>query len=203
MNGIIEKGISIIEDTTKQEILSKEILKDIPHVREFLDGKFGSYIVILVVAFIIYISITNVQYSIRKSALARKVTLKRTKNFYRTLCRFGISIQNHPKEWNELRSILYNVCKSPEIPTELKRKLKRKLEKKGLVADRVFVTDNYVSPAKKAEKAVKTEQTEKTKETKKTEKNEKTVKPEQTEKTEKNEQVVNTEKQEPHEAQSN
>jgi len=121
MNEIFEKGLSIVEDVTKEEILSKEIIRDIPHVKELLNGQIGSYIIAVFVVFILYIWFSNIQYFFRKNAVAKKVTLRNTMKFYKILCRFGISIQNHPKVWNELRSIFYNINRSSQIPTELKK----------------------------------------------------------------------------------
>lgn len=143
MGKAVEQIVEIINNFVKEEILSKEIIRDIPQARQVLNGGIGKYIIGAVIVFVLYLWITNIQYSLRKHALKKKITLKNAMKFYKILCRFGVSIQNHPNVWNELRSIFYNVNKSSLIPTELKVKLKTRLEKKGLVVGRIDVIDNY------------------------------------------------------------
>ena len=139
----VKQIIDIINNFVKEKILSQEIIRDIPQAKQVINGGIGKYIVTLVIVFVVYLWITNIQYSLRKHALKKKITVKNAMKFYKILGRFGVSIQNHPNVWNELRSIFYNVNKSTLIPTELKVKLKARLETKGLVVGRINIIDNY------------------------------------------------------------
>ena len=143
MDKSIEKGMEVIEELAKDEIMSNKIVRKIPDARRFIDGNIGKYIVFIVIFLVLYTWFINIVYYFIKRAVMKKITLNNVMKFYKILCFFGVSIQNHPKVWNELRTIFYNINKSELIPTELKKKLKVKLEKKGLVISRITIIDNY------------------------------------------------------------
>ena len=62
---------------------------------------------------------------------------------YKTLCKFGVGIRNHPTVWGEYRDMFYKINQSPDVPTELKQKLKDRLVKKGLYINNMRIIDNY------------------------------------------------------------
>ena len=62
---------------------------------------------------------------------------------YKTLCKFGVGIRNHPQVWGEYRDMFYKINQSPDVPSELKQKLKDRLVKKGLYINNMRIIDNY------------------------------------------------------------
>lgn len=57
--------------------------------------------------------------------------------------KFGVKINNHPKDWGEYRDMFYKINGSSQIPTELKEKIKARLIKKGLYINNIKIINNY------------------------------------------------------------
>lgn len=57
--------------------------------------------------------------------------------------KFGVKINNHPKDWGEYRDMFYKINGSSQIPTELKEKIKARLIKKGLYINNTKIINNY------------------------------------------------------------
>lgn len=81
--------------------------------------------------------------SIRMKAAKYSPTQENARRVYKTLCKFGIGIRNHPKVWGEYRDMFYKINQSPDVPSELKQKLKDRLVKKGLYINNMRIIDNY------------------------------------------------------------
>lgn len=81
--------------------------------------------------------------NIRMKAAKYSPTQENARRVYKTLCKFGIGIRNHPKVWGEYRDMFYKINQSPDVPSELKQKLKDRLVKKGLYINNMRIIDNY------------------------------------------------------------
>ena len=101
--------------------------------------------IILLLLMIIFIRslILAVVLNIRMKAAKRSPTQANAWRVYKTLCKFGIGIRNHPKVWGEYRDMFYKINQSPDVPSELKQKLKDRLIKKGLYINNTRIIDNY------------------------------------------------------------
>ena len=81
--------------------------------------------------------------SIRMKAAKYSPTHENARRVYKTLCKFGIGIRNHPKVWGEYRDMFYKINQFHDVPSELKQKLKDRLVKKGLYINNMRIIDNY------------------------------------------------------------
>ena len=81
--------------------------------------------------------------SIRMKAAKYSPTQENARRVYKTLCKFGVGIRNHPTVWGEYRDMFYKINQSPDVPTEIKQKLKDRLVKKGLYINNMRIIDNY------------------------------------------------------------
>ena len=81
--------------------------------------------------------------SIRMKAAKYSPTQENARSVYKTLCKFGVGIRNHPQVWGEYRDMFYKINQSPDVPSELKQKLKDRLIKKGLYINNMRIIDNY------------------------------------------------------------
>lgn len=93
--------------------------------------------------FFIRTLILSVILYIRMKAAKHFPTQANAWRVYKTLCKFGIGIRNHPKVWGEYRDMFYKINQSPDVPSELKQKLKDRLIKKGLYINNMRIIDNY------------------------------------------------------------
>ena len=108
----------------------------------------GGVIILLLLALFIRTLILSVILYIRMKAAKHFPTQANAWRVYKTLCKFGIGIRNHPKVWGEYRDMFYKINQSSDIPSELKQKLKDRLIKKGLYINNMRIVDNYKGGAK-------------------------------------------------------
>ena len=111
-----------------------------------LQGTLSVIIGGLFVFIFVYSLISQIQLVIARNAAKRNPTEANAWRIYKILGRFGVGIQNHPKEWGKYRDMFYVVNGSPYVPTELKERLKARLTKKGLYINNMKIIDNYNRP---------------------------------------------------------
>ncbi len=114
-----------------------------PESNEMLTGGLSLLIVLLVLTFMIRLVITNIKLYFARKAVQKNPTLENAQKVYKLLSRFGVTINNHPKDWGKYRDMFYQINGSDQIPTELKEQLKRRLVKKGLYINNMRIIDNY------------------------------------------------------------
>lgn len=100
-------------------------------------------ILLLLMIFFIRSLILTAVLSIRMKAAKYSPTQENARRVYKTLCKFGVGIRNHPTVWGEYRDMFYKINQSPDVPTEIKQKLKDRLVKKGLYINNMRIIDNY------------------------------------------------------------
>ena len=101
--------------------------------------------IILLLLMIIFIRslILTAVLNIRMKAAKYSPTQENARRVYKTLCKFGVGIRNHPQVWGEYRDMFYKINQSSDVPSELKQKLKDRLVKKGLYINNMRIIDNY------------------------------------------------------------
>ncbi len=103
----------------------------------------GVILVILLVLLIVYYIVSNIQLYCARIMVKKNPNYKNAKRIYKILCRFVVTITNHPKVWGKYREMFVVVNNSPKVPGELKKKLKERLMKKGLYINNMRIIDNY------------------------------------------------------------
>ena len=103
---------------------------------------FGIIFLLLLFLFVWQV-ILAIVLSIKIRVVKHSPTQENAWSFYKTLCKFGVAIKNHPKTWGKYRDAFYIINQSPDVPSELKQKIKERLMKKGLYINNMRIIDNY------------------------------------------------------------
>ena len=100
-------------------------------------------ILLLLMIFFIRSLILTAVLNIRMKTAKHSPTQANARRVYKTLCKFGVGIRNHPQVWGEYRDMFYKINQSPDVPTEIKQNLEDRLVKKGLYINNMRIIDNY------------------------------------------------------------
>ena len=98
------------------------------------------FLLAFLVAFAI---VTHIQLELLRRKTEKNPTEENARRMYRILCRPGVSIKNHPKDWAKYKNMFYRVNGSNQVPTPLKELIKKRLVRKGLLIDNMRIIDNY------------------------------------------------------------
>ncbi|MBQ7793156.1 MAG: hypothetical protein IJ366_01420 [Clostridia bacterium] len=121
-----------------------QLLREIGTIFDDIIGaKLGLYVFVVICIFIVRTVITSFRLDSAVKAATNDPSEDNAYRVYRLLCRFGVGINNHPKDWGRFRDMFYKVNGSNRVPTELKKKMKDKLVKKGLYINGMKIIDNY------------------------------------------------------------
>ena len=112
----------------------------------------GTFVLVGIIYLVLRFIMINISMFITRRAVTKNPTEEGAMKAYLLLKKpLGVSINNHPKDWAKYRDMFYQINRSPEVPSELKKLLKERLMKKGLYIDNMRIIDNYKNntPAQK------------------------------------------------------
>lgn len=115
----------------------------IDNIINTIKSNIGAIVFLLLLFLLIRTVILNIILMVKRSIATRSPTEKNAWSVYKTLCKFGVVIENHPKTWGKYRNMFYKINQSSSVPSELKQNLKKRLVKKGLYIDNMKIIDNY------------------------------------------------------------
>ena len=121
--------------------MEREIIE---YLFEYLKGVPALMIGILIAILFVRFVYINASMSIARRIVIKYPTEENAMRVYKLLStKFGVAINNHPKDWAKYKYMFYKINGSPEIPSELKQKIKERLVKKGLYINNMRIKDNY------------------------------------------------------------